>query len=161
MRGGRAYVLSHSGAWQDRTCDSYHFEGITLQGLASNTNVEATLFTYIHPRCVSHATRHHTVTSAPATVIHRRIHTFTYLQPRGVCPRRIRRKPHAHDAVVGPARAPTTVIHPLNPTCRRLPPHLPLTDVWCSTATNRTAVIHASHLKPTHLVRFPCDQLGL
>jgi len=38
-----AYVLSHSGARRaDRTCDSYYFEGITLQGLASNTNVEAT-----------------------------------------------------------------------------------------------------------------------
>ena len=38
-----AYVLSHSGARRaDRTCDSCHFEGMTLQGLASNANVETT-----------------------------------------------------------------------------------------------------------------------
>ena len=40
-----AYVLRHSGARRaDRTCNSYSFEGITLQGLASNTNVETTNF---------------------------------------------------------------------------------------------------------------------
>ena len=38
-----AYVLSHSGARRaDRTCNSYPFEGITFEGLASNTNVETT-----------------------------------------------------------------------------------------------------------------------
>ena len=40
-----AYVLSHSGARRaDRTCNSYPFEGITFEGLASNTNVETTNF---------------------------------------------------------------------------------------------------------------------